>query len=158
MIINDANYKDNKTLYKDGSILAELINFSDNSSMTGIAGGSTAASTVLLDILEQKFNALVQYDTTANWATKTTLVSKKGEIYVYSDHDTVDGHYVPGIKIGDGLAFVIDLPFLDEPLYEHINDISCHVSAADRDLWNNKHRAYTDVNVPETLIFTTDLT
>ena len=110
----------------------------------------------VLDILEQKFNALVQYDTTANWATKTTLVSKKGTIYVYSDHDTVDGHYVPGIKIGDGLAFVVDLPFLDEPLYEHINDISCHVSSADRDFWSNKNRVYTDVNVPETLIFTTE--
>jgi len=156
MIFNDANYKDNKTLYKDGSIPADFINFADNSTISGIEGGSTAASTDLLNILEQKFNALVQYDTTANWATKTTLVSKKGTIYVYSDHDTVDGHYVPGIKIGDGLAFVVDLPFLDEPLYEHINDISCHVSSADRDFWSNKNRVYTDVNVPETLIFTTE--
>lgn len=156
MIFNDANYKDNKTLYKDGSIPADLINFADNSTLSGIEGGSTAASTVLLDILERKFNALVQYDTTANWATKTTLVSEEGTIYVYSDHDTVDGHYVPGIKIGDGLAFVVDLPFLDEPLYEHINDISCHVSSADRDFWSNKNRVYTDVNVPETLIFTTE--
>ena len=156
MIFNDANYKDNKTLYKDGSIPADLINFADNSTLSGIEGGSTAASTVLLDILERKFNALVQYDTTANWATKTTLVSEEGTIYVYSDHDTVDGHYVPGIKIGDGLAFVVDLPFLDEPLYEHINDISCHVSSADRDFWNDKNRVYTDVNVPETLIFTTE--
>lgn len=156
MIFNDANYKDNKTLYKDGSIPADFINFADNSTISGIEGGSTAASTVLLDILERKFNALVQYDTTANWATKTTLVSEEGTIYVYSDHDTVDGHYVPGIKIGDGLAFVVDLPFLDEPLYEHINDISCHVSSADRDFWSNKNRVYTDVNVPETLIFTTE--
>lgn len=43
MILNDANYKDNKTLYKDGSIPAELINFSDNSQITGIAGTVTVS-------------------------------------------------------------------------------------------------------------------
>lgn len=49
--------------------------------------------------------------TTAEWNVLTSLVSEANTIYVYSDYKTVDGVDIPAIKIGDGLAYVVDLPF-----------------------------------------------
>jgi len=53
----------------------------------------------------------------------------------------------------------VDLPFVafdDETFLAHINNGDIHISAAERTFWNNKVRCYTQVNVPETLIFTTN--
>ena len=91
-------------------------------------------------------------DTTANWATRTTLVSEKDVLYVYTDYRTEDGETYPAFKIGDGLAYVVDLPFIDAPLWTHIRDTDIHITAAERTFWNNKNRAYA---VGEELILTT---
>ena len=49
---------------------------------------------------------------------------------------------IPGIKIGDGRAYVQDLPFIDEELrdtiMEHINNQDIHVSLQEKLFWNNK--------------------
>lgn len=84
------------------------------------------------------------YGTTAEWDAQTTLVSEKNAFYVYTDHAVVDGKYIPGMKLGDGLAYVVDLPFLDAVLTEHIDDTSIHVSAQDRAFWNNKNRGFVN--------------
>ena len=46
------------------------------------------------------------------------------------------------MKIGDGMAYVQDLPFVNEDLrdkiMEHIDNPDIHVSVADRLFWNNK--------------------
>ena len=94
----------------------------------------------------------VQSDTTANWAAKTSLVSAYGTIYIYTDYRTEDGVIYPAFKVGDGQAYVVDLPFSDEPLWEHIGDNDIHITAAERTFWNNKNRAYA---VGEELILTT---
>lgn len=156
MIINDSSYKDPQALRSDGSVEAEELNFTDGSSITGIQGGNIAASTALIDILTEKLDKAVYYNTTANWNAQVTLVSELKSIYIYSDYKLVNGEYIPGIKIGDGNAYVIDLPFIDEHLTQHIADTALHVSAADRMNWNNKIRCLIDETDTELLIFTTN--
>lgn len=90
-------------------------------------------------------------DTTEHWNAARTFIPLRGEIIIYTDHGQMDDGYgntinVPGIKIGDGSAYLIDLPFVgNEVRYEilqelraHTNDWSIHVSAEDRSFWNNK--------------------
>lgn len=91
-------------------------------------------------------SAKVTVNTVENWATKTSYIPKKGEIIVYSDRTVIDGLCYPGVKIGDGNAFVVDLPFVGDDvadrvtdlLNNHINDTSIHVTPAEKTYWNNK--------------------
>lgn len=59
-------------------------------------------------------NTNVIMDTTANWALRTEYVPKRATIIVYSDRFVVSGQDVPGIKIGDGVTVVGDLPFVSD--------------------------------------------
>lgn len=89
-------------------------------------------------------------DTTQHWNDARGFIPLQGELIIYNDYKTVvktiDGTarnvQVPGIKIGDGLTYVQDLPFVDDELREtimnHINNPNLHVSDADRLFWNNK--------------------
>lgn len=87
----------------------------------------------------------VYYGTTAEWSAQTTLVSLRGAIYVYSDYSTDgQGRDVPNIKVGDGLAYVVDLPFMN-----------MDVTEAQKTFWNNKVRCYVNNN-SENLVFTTN--
>ena len=75
---------------------------------------------------------IVACKTSAEWAQLTTLVSMPGEIYVYSDGGGTDpqGKPIPKLKIGDGNAYVVDLPFA----------ASIDMRITDQDIanWNNK--------------------
>lgn len=74
---------------------------------------------------------IVAVKTTEEWQQITTIVSKKGEIYVYSDYmQDEQGNNIPGFKIGDGNAYIIDLPFATLP--------DLRISADDIANWNNK--------------------
>lgn len=96
----------------------------------------------------------MKIDTTANWnAVGNTFIPLKGEIIVYSDYGTKDdgnGNLipVPNFKVGDGLAYCIDLPFVADDLREglanHIMDTGVHITEAERQFWNNKVRCYVD--------------
>lgn len=97
----------------------------------------------------------VLQDTTANWNAQSTLVSQKDCVYVYTDHHTVDGQDIPGIKIGDGNAYLIDLPFTDAAFIAHIADDSLHVSDADRESWENKVSCFVEPDSTK-LTFSTD--
>lgn len=108
----------------------------------------------LQDYLNANLNKQVLFDTTANWDAQTTLVSNANTLYVYTDHQLdSQGNKVAGIKVGDGLAYVVDLPFTDTVTTEHIADNTRHVTQAERDFWNNKVRCYYAGT--EQLIFTT---
>ena len=98
----------------------------------------------------------VFYDTTANWAKQTSLVSERGAIYIYSDYQDDDGTDVPGLKLGDGLAFVVDLPFVGKLYDDHLADTVSHITSAERSAWNDKVRCYLDSTDNEKLIFTTN--
>lgn len=64
--------------------------------------------------------------TTAEWNT-SSYVSKAGSIYIYTDYSQDEqGRDIPALKIGDGNAYVIDLPFM------------ASVTEADREFWNSK--------------------
>lgn len=89
----------------------------------------------MLDYLSQAVSASgakIYYDTSENWAQKTSLVSEKGSIYVWSDKYSSGGIPVPAMKVGDGLAYVVDLPFSSEPIDDHINNMMVHLSERDR--------------------------
>lgn len=83
---------------------------------------------------------------TAEWALETTFVPLKGEVVVYSDHQTkTEGGQtidIPGFKVGDGNAYVVDLPFVSEKtasdLISHASDTTIHTTAAEKTIWNNK--------------------
>ena len=85
-------------------------------------------------------------DTTANWNSKRDLISVKDTVYVYTDFDIVDGKKVPNIKIGDGNAYLIDLPFI----------ASSGVSEQQINFWNNKVSVIIDPTDPENLILYTN--
>ena len=89
-------------------------------------------------------------DTTAHWNAALGMIPLQGELIIYNDYKTIqkeiDGEVknvqIPGIKIGDGRAYVQDLPFVDEELRDkimtHINNPNIHVSLQEKLFWNNK--------------------
>ena len=100
------------------------------------------------------YAAEVLYGTKAEWNEKLYLISKKSTIYVYTDYKIIPPEeeggvptYVQGIKIGDGKAYLIDLPFiagdyetLEKNLTEHVSNTSIHVTSEEKAFWNNKSR------------------
>lgn len=95
--------------------------------------------------------------TTAEWEYWGRQQSQKGIFYIYTDAATVDGTEIPGIKIGDGLAYVCDLPFitdyLSQVLLNHINDRVAHITQGERQFWNNKVTSYINKENPNNLVF-----
>jgi len=94
-------------------------------------------------------------DTTAAWNANRDFIPLKGELIVYADYEMKDSMPVPNFKVGDGDAYLIDLPFVDavtrDRLNAHILDDSRHLRAGEREFWNNKSRSYVEDN---TLILT----
>ena len=100
--------------------------------------------------------AQILFGTTAEWNSQTGLVSGLNKVYVYTDYKSVDGHNIAGFKVGDGLAYLIDLPFADEIYARHVDNDIRHITQAERESWNNKNRAYISLSDPEHLILTTN--
>ena len=107
---------------------------------------------------------LVSENTTVGWNENPLYLPKRGEICVYTDHtmitdDLGNTFAYPGIKIGDGNAYLIDLPFAgDDIRYEilqqlraHTSNTAIHITQAEREFWNKKlNYEYDDAE--ETLI------
>lgn len=90
-----------------------------------------------------KVRVLLRRDTTARWNAQRSFIPLKGEAIVYTDRYVLpDGTLVPGLKIGDGQAYCIDLPFVDNAittqLNTHIYDNDRHTSRAEKKAWNEK--------------------
>lgn len=98
----------------------------------------------------------VYYATKAEWDSQPSLVGQTNTMYVYTDYMNYDGQYVAGIKVGDGSAYLIDAPFLDEVYMDHINNSEIHITGAERAFWNNKVRCYMDLSDDEQIVFTTN--
>ena len=89
-------------------------------------------------------------DTTQNWNAAKNLVPLEGELIIYTDYQEIEKEingenkriFLPGMKIGDGKAYVQDLPFIDEELrnilMSHIENITIHTTASEKLFWNNK--------------------
>jgi hypothetical protein len=103
----------------------------------------------------------IYYDTTENWDNQRFLISEEGAIYIYSDYSSLDdgnGNITPlaGIKIGDGNAYLIDMPFITDGLTSmllgHIGNANIHITPQERAFWNNKVSSYMDTTSSETLV------
>lgn len=100
----------------------------------------------------------VHLETTEYWNSQPTLIGRAGHIYVYTDYDVVDGKDIPAIKIGDGLSYLIDNPFIasnSSEIEDHINNTTVHITAEERAFWNAKMRGYV-IEDDEEVIFTTN--
>jgi len=96
------------------------------------------------------------YGTTQYWNDQPQLVAIRGGIYVYSDHSKdTEGKDIPGIKIGDGTSYLIDMAFTDEKYARHIMDSVIHITQEEREFWNNKVRCFVHPQNNQQLIFTT---
>ena len=112
-------------------------------------------------------------DTTANWNAASGFVPLKGEIIIYTDYETENVEEngqtvvktIPNMKIGDGSAYVQDLPFVSQNLRDqlnaHIQNGDVHTTPIEKVFWNNKVNIddSEEINaelVGETLIFTRD--
>ena len=93
----------------------------------------------------------IHQDTTEAWNSQPNLIAKAGHLYFYTDHQQVGGVNVAGMKLGDGTSYLIDLPFTDAQLQDHISDTIVHITQEEREFWNNKNRA---VVTGENLIIT----
>lgn len=93
----------------------------------------------------------VRRDTTANWNAQIGFIPLRGEVIIYTDHGQITDEFgntisVPGIKIGDGNAYLIDLPFVGADvryqilteLREHSGNTEIHVTGTEKEFWNNK--------------------
>lgn len=118
--------------------------FLDDSGSLSLLSGTISGSIVLPKMID---STAIHYDTKANWDRQTYLIAEKGHLYIYKDAETtyINGEKViyPGIKIGDGSSYLIDMPFAvygrdHERLINHIHDYSIHVGRVDRVNWNDK--------------------
>lgn len=107
------------------------------------------------------------HDTTERWNANPEFIPKEGEIIVYTDYGRMTDlegaeHLIPGIKIGDGRAYLIDLPFVGasdradilKALADHINDNIAHVTTQERTRWNHKLDDATYTSNGELLVIT----
>ena len=124
------------------------IGFDTTNGKNKIGDGVTPWNNLQYFVIESDLikNIVFKADTTQGWAEKITEVSVLNTVYIYTDREIIEHDNkiikVPGIKIGDGLAYVVDLPFVT-------------VTQIERDFWNNKVRCLLDENDSENLIFTT---
>ena len=99
----------------------------------------------------------VRYNSTEYWISKGDTVPDEGEIIIFYDAHKINGQYVPDIKVGNGVSYLNNLPFLNgvdmAALAAHINDRSIHVSTEDRSSWNSKMSVSASAENEE-LIFT----
>ena len=110
--------------------------------------------------------AAIYCNTTSNWNKNPSLISEYGAIYIYSDFQMIQGNIlIPGLKIGDGNAYLIDLPFITDALAQnilsiiqmlnaHINNPDVHITPEERIFWNNKVTSKMDTYDSENLILT----
>ena len=103
----------------------------------------------------------VLYDTTANWEAQGQIVTEAGVVYVYSDafyleDDVGNRTPIAGIKIGDGNAYLNDMPFVTDAMtaaiIRHVTDTTVHITPQERAFWNNKVSSFLDHADQETLV------
>ena len=108
----------------------------------------------LQDYLNANLDKQVLFNTTDGWDVQLRPQSEPNTLYIYTDHQIdSQGNKIAGIKVGDGNAYVCDLPFIDAICTEHMANTTIHVTASDRTRWDEKVRCYYAGT--EQLIFTT---
>ena len=146
----------------------EIIIYSaDNShpfSRIKVGDGNTTVINLPFISTEGMDNSIIHADSTINWKAKPSFIPKKGDIIIFFDKTKVVENEeeidIPGFKIGDGKAYNIDLPFVGDDiikqLLEHINNTEIHVTAQEKNFWNDKI-TISDTIKNETLIFSREI-
>jgi hypothetical protein len=142
--MNDCKCQKIDVIFEDNS-QNYLIDFQDNSEKLNIEM-QDSGNTIYHN------QAVILTGTTEYWNSKPGLISQKDVFYVYTDYaNKRDGsggtENRPGLKIGDGQAYLIDIPF--------VTGDKVDITQEDVDKWNNKWRGYILDSSPERLIFTT---
>ena len=93
--------------------------------------GLTSTELALIQSISDK--ATVLTDTTANWNAQLQFIPQAGDIIVYTDHSQKEdgaGNIIeiPGVKIGDGNAYLIDLR---AALENYLSNLILHLVADD---------------------------
>lgn len=96
----------------------------------------------------QKSNLVYYSKTKEEWNSDIFKISEKNVLYIYNNYKIIEKEngeqvFFPGLKVGDGKTYLIDLPFINSPdleqnFLDHINNKIIHVSLTDREFWNNK--------------------
>ena len=121
---------------------------------------SREGNVIVLDgggTLQSRIELPYVYQTTEQWNSTPSTISEAGALYIWADYkQNEQGEDIPGVKIGDGKAYIIDLPFIDDIYTQHIADELIHVSQEDRDKWDNKVTCFISALDNEKLVFTKD--
>lgn len=142
--INNIELSGNKSLSDLGIQSAIEVTSTDNGKVLTAAYSGGMGTFSWMD--SSGGNCDIIAKTTAQWNADPTLISKLNTLYVYTDYETQDGVDIPALKVGDGLAYLIDLPFT------YTGDVTPEQLA----FWNNKVTAYMDPTHIETLILSKD--
>ena len=100
----------------------------------------------------KKYDALLKQHipiigTTAYFEGVKTTVPPRGQLVIFSDLRSIEVTNSDsskstitsaGIKVGDGIKTIEQLPFIDWFYWDHINDANIHVTAEQKTFWNNK--------------------
>ena len=76
----------------------------------------------------------VHFGTTEYWNAQIDLIGSSGHFYVYTDHAQIDGKDLPGLKIGDGVSYLIDNPFISGNEVSLENHIQNKIVIAEKNL------------------------
>lgn len=118
------------------------------------------------DLNSQRFwirNDMVLCNTTENWNTQASVIPPAGTVVIYSDYYTAaDGSAIPGIKISDGLAYLIDQPFVTQNYDDlivafdaHVANTDIHLTAAEKEFLRTSAVGCNYSELGEQLIFNT---
>lgn len=136
--ITDKNGTDHAVQVNDGIDVTAVVINAEGHLIVSLSDGSTHDAGMARG---RDGSDRVLFGTTAQWNTASQTIAQTNTMYVYTDHMTdAGGHKIAGYKIGDGTSYLIDMPFNDHLLYEHINDSTIHITSTERAFWNNKIR------------------
>lgn len=54
----------------------------------------------------------IVFGTVESWNNQSDLISEKETIYVYTDYGVINNKQIAGLKVGDGLTLLKDVPFI----------------------------------------------
>ena len=109
--------------------------------------------------IDQKLTVVAKTQSQWNTSGVGNVASQQGVLYVTTDYKTVTKdnttYNIPAFKLGDGNGYIVDLPYLtvdEETFLAHVNDTTIHITAAERQFWNNKVTCVVDDQNSENLI------
>lgn len=129
------------TTVNPGNVVVGNVFYSaDGSRQVGSLGVATELQDGLMSALDKaKLDGIdIEWKTAAEWAQDPSYIPVKNKILIYTDTNN--------IKIGDGLAYAVDLPFVTDAVRSemlaalslHALNTEIHITDAERTFWNNK--------------------